>query len=446
MSGASALPPGDTDRTPASQRRWLEHLVGVRSSKPTYYAAWRRKSERLDRTLETLKEISSALCATTDGPVALCEAVVDAAAHHFLPSWAAMALVGDAVSEELPPVIVRYADGSVARSWERAPPELSQFAARGAGDGEPVIVELAGRALGVRMPLASELSGTLAVGMPTATELDESDLSILRTLANQAAVALHIALLFQEGERVRAQAEQHAGALEQRSRQLERARRGLEEARRQQLLSQERGRIARELHESVAQQIVGIGMSLEWCGRHLPASSPVLDRVSIAKELARSALAQIRSVIFELSPPGAPGDFGRALRQVVSELRSATDLETTLRTRGAHHPLSPAAVHALSQIAREALFNVARHAEAGHAWVGLHYGERGLRLTVADDGKGDPRLLQRSLDGVAGDGSHRGLLDIAERARELGAEAQFVPRRGGGVRLEVAVPLPDPEG
>lgn len=446
MSRASARPPGKTARTPEGQQRWLERLVGVRSSKPTYYAAWKSKSERLDRTIELLKEISGALCATTEGPVALCEAVVDAAAHHFSARWAAMAFAGYAPSDELPPVIVRDASGEVARSWESAPPELSQLTVGAANGMGPAIVERDQRAIGARMLLAGELFGTLSVGLPVAAELEESDLLILGTLANQAAVELHIACLFQEGERLRAQVKQRAGALDQSSRQLERARRGLEEARRQQLLNQERGRIARELHDSVSQHLVAIGMGLEGCRQHLPASSPVSDHVSIAKELARSALAQVRSVIFELSPPRSPGGLASALRELVGEVRRTADLEIVLRIRGCQRPLSPAAVHTLSQIAREALFNIARHAETRRAWVTARYAERALRLAVADDGNGDPRLLQCRLDGAAADGSHRGLLNIAERVRELGAEARFTRRRGGGVRLEVTVPLPDPEG
>ncbi len=445
MSRASAAPPGETAQIPAAQQRLLEQLVGVRSSKSTYYAAWRSKSERLDRSIETLKEISAALCTTTEGPVALCEAVVDAAAHHFSARWAAMAFAGNALSDELPPLIVRYSSGRVARRWASAPPELLPLTVRAPDDTDAVIGDQDRRAVGARMLLAGELFGTLAVGLPEAPELDESDLSILGTLANQAAVAVHIAWLFQEGERLRAQAEQHAGALEQRSRQLERARRGLEEARRQQLLSQERGRIARDLHDSVSQHIVGIGMSLDWCRQHLPASSPISDHVSIAKELARVALAQVRSAIFELSPPDAPGGLSRALRELVEEFRSTTHLRVVMRTRGSARALAPATTHAVLQIAREALFNIARHAEASRAWVTLRYVEDGLRLAVADDGTGHPLVLQRRLECAASDGSHRGLLNMAERVRELGAEVRFLRRPGGGVRLEVTLPLRDPE-
>ena len=87
MSATSASPPIER---PTVDPLALERLIGVRSSKPSFYAAWRDKSARLDHTIETLERISSALCAAPAGPVAVCDAVVEAAAHHFDARWAAM--------------------------------------------------------------------------------------------------------------------------------------------------------------------------------------------------------------------------------------------------------------------------------------------------------------------------------------------------------------------
>ena len=88
MSATSASPPTDRAQT-------LERLIGVRSSKPSFYAAWRENSERLDRSIETLQHISAALCAASEGPDALCDAVVEAAAHHFAAPWAAITFAGE---------------------------------------------------------------------------------------------------------------------------------------------------------------------------------------------------------------------------------------------------------------------------------------------------------------------------------------------------------------
>jgi signal transduction histidine kinase len=141
------------------------------------------------------------------------------------------------------------------------------------------------------MPLRGKLGGVLAVGLAAGAEVQTSDLSILVTLANHAGVALHNAW----------------------SRQESKQRRLRSEARRRQLLSQERNRIARELHDSIAQQLLTIGMNLEWCRRQDSMPAAVFERVSASKALAGSAVDVIRAAIFELSSDGQT-DLRRALR------------------------------------------------------------------------------------------------------------------------------------
>jgi len=303
------------------------------------------------------------------------------------------------------------------------------------------------------MLLRDGLVGALAVGLPADAQVEESDLPVLLTLANHAGLALHNAWMLEESEGLRERAEaasraaeQHATQLGRRSRQLERTRQRLEQARRRQLLGQERNRIARELHDTVAGHLLSIGMMLEWCRKQEPSSSPILERLLTSKELARSALEEIRAVIYELSSAEHPQDLPAALKELVEELRHTTDLEITLRVHGRPSALRRAAEHALAQIAREALFNVTRHAEASRAWLTVRYGGRSVDLTVADNGRGDAEQLQRKLERPAGSGSnyHRGLTNIAERARELGARIRFAPRRSGGVKLEVTAPLEVP--
>jgi signal transduction histidine kinase len=437
--------------------------VGIASSERALYAAWREKSARLDRTIETLERISAALCVTPQGPGALCEAVVEAAAHHFNARWAAMTFGDGPDRHDLPPVILRSGQG-VARTGA-APPALRALAKQAVAAREPVVADAdddrttkaggleAGVAVAVPMPLRGAGAGALAVGLPADAQVEESDLSVMLTLANHAGLALHNARVFQESERLRERAEagsraaeRQAVELRRRNRQLERARRRLEEARRRQLLGQERNRIARELHDTVAQHLLSIGMTLEWCRKQEASSSAISERLLTAKELARSALEEIRAVIYELSSGEEPGNLFAALQELVDELTHTTDLEITLRQRGRQRELPDAAEHALAQIAREALFNVAWHAEASRAWVTVRYGDRGVGLTVADNGCGSPERLQRGLERAAKGGStyHRGLTNIAERARELAARIRFAPRRGGGVRLELTAPLEIP--
>jgi signal transduction histidine kinase len=166
----------------------------------------------------------------------------------------------------------------------------------------------------------------------------------------------------------------------------------------------------------------------------------VLERVTAAKSLARSAVDEIRAVIFELASDGDI-DLRRALREVIEDVVAGARLQVGLRTYGRQQPLPGATQHALVQIAREALFNVVRHANAGQAWLTLRWAPERIRLVVADDGGGDVPLLRRQLEAVGPAGGHFGLAGIGGRVHELGGTAAVRRRRGGGVRLTVEVPL-----
>jgi signal transduction histidine kinase len=439
MSAGSVLPP--TEQRAAVDRPALERLIGVRTSKPNFYAAWRDKSERLDHTIETLERISSALCTAPAGPVAVCDAVVEAAAYHFGARWSAMVFSEASVGDRMPRVIV-HASHSVIQRWEVAPQMLAELAERTLAIQKPLLadhdegLELGGEPCVIvtaPMPVQGEPAGILAVGLPDGVEVEPSDVSILVTLANHAGVALHNASLFQENER-------RAGELERRRSELEGTLRRLEQAGRRQLLSEERNRIARELHDSVAQHLLTIGMNLEWCRRHESTSSAVLERVLSAQSLARSAMDEIREVIFGLASDGQV-ELSRALREVIEDVEAGTRLEVKLRVYGQTQPVPAATQHALVQIAREALFNVVRHAGAQHAWVTLRWRPQVVSLSVADDGSGSHRKLQHQLFISAPNGDHLGLTGIAERVRDMGGATWFEGRRGGGVKLRVEVAL-----
>jgi signal transduction histidine kinase len=112
---------------------------------------------------------------------------------------------------------------------------------------------------------------------------------------------------------------------------------------------------------------------------------------------------------------------------------------------GGSAPIETRADHELTRIAGEALFNVATHADAGRAVVRLQYRPEAIRLSIADDGNGDPVTLSRLLRierHALTDGRHRGLANMAVRAEKLGGSLAFRRARLGGVRVEVRVPLP----
>ena len=283
------------------------------------------------------------------------------------------------------------------------------------------------------MPIQDKPAGILAVALPYGVEAAPSDVSILVTLANHAGVALHNASLLEENER-------RAAELERRGSELDGTLRRLEQTGQRQLLSEERNRIARELHDSVSQQLLTIGMNLEWCRRHESTPPAVLERLLAAQGLARSAMDEIREVIFGLVSDGQI-ELVQALREVIEDVEAGTRLKVGLRVYGPTQLVPVATQHALVQIAREALFNVVRHAEALNAWVTLRSGPQVVSLAVADDGSGNHRELQHQLFVSRPHRDHLGLAGIAGRVRGLGGAAWFERRPGGGVKVRVEVPV-----
>ena len=198
---------------------------------------------------------------------------------------------------------------------------------------------------------------------------------------------------------------------------------------------EERNRLARELHDSVIQQLFGVSLAVESAGtlleRDPSAAVGELDRV---RDLARGAMDELRSVVFELRPASLEAEgLASVLRKHVDVLRrvSASSIDLTL---GDPPRLAGAASAQVFRIAQEALQNALRHAGAEHIEVRLEDGGGALVLSVADDGRGF------DVTDVAVRGRRLGLTSMEERAAELGGTLAIDSAEGKGtrVRLEVA--------
>lgn len=427
----------------------LEQLVGVHSSKTSYYAQWRGTRRDLERALAALRALSEALCTTVLGPAALCDGVLDALGRLFDAEWAALVLDDPELLATLRSQYVWRRDGGATAA--PSPAELGVLAARlcrVTGPAATAAGPAGAGVLGAAMKLDHREVGALLVGMTRPGGQDRIGLSILETVANQIVVALSNARLFEHSEDMRrravdgwAEAERRAAELSRRNEQLQHARGQLARARQAELVSTERHRIARDLHDGVAQCLVGIGMHLEWCHRHLDPPAVAYGRVVASKELARSALGRIRTAVFQLSQlERADGGLARALRDLAADFRSVGLLPVSVRVYGGQRELPLEVEHSLFQVSQEALWNVVRHARAGRAWLELRYQPTGTSLTISDDGAGDPAVVNRHLRATGRTRSGHGLRNIGERANELGGEARAERRPGGGLRVRVRIP------
>jgi two-component system NarL family sensor kinase len=201
---------------------------------------------------------------------------------------------------------------------------------------------------------------------------------------------------------------------------------------------EERNRIARDLHDTLAQSLAAIALQLE--SAQALAERGDADRAAASIErslrLTRAALDDARRSVLELRAPPLDGrGLLAAIRASAGELRDfeGRPLEVVVHGREESDALPAAVETGLFNIAREALTNVARHAGTGAASVVLErHGDR-VELRVTDDGTGF------ELAAVPGD--RFGLVGMSERARLLGGSLAVSSARGQGTTIVVDVPL-----
>ncbi len=220
------------------------------------------------------------------------------------------------------------------------------------------------------------------------------------------------------------------------------ARTRAEEARRR--ASEERLRIARELHDTLGHHLSLINVQ-SGVGLHLMEQHPEQARSALTaiKDASKEALTELRSVLAILrqvdeDAPRTPAPSLSRLDDLVSRSTSA-GLAVETRVEGDTRPLPFGVDLAAYRIVQEALTNVARHAGAAHASVHVTYGERDVTVEVEDDGRG-ASSHGASRDG-AGKGGGTGIPGMRERATAVGGEFEAGPRPGGGFRVRARLPV-----
>ncbi len=210
----------------------------------------------------------------------------------------------------------------------------------------------------------------------------------------------------------------------------------------------ERNRIAREIHDTLAQGFVAVSVQLELLRRRLPdAPQAVKELIEQTRELVRNGLAEARRSIWELraqaSENRAPGnhaavadDFAAKLSKVAAQVTARTALKVRFNVTGAYRALPDKVENEMLRIAQEAVTNVVRHAAAQHIDIRLEFDERKVKMTIADDGKG----FDGSATFSAANG-HYGLQGMRERAEQIGADLMVGNAPGGGTRVVVEAPI-----
>ncbi len=201
----------------------------------------------------------------------------------------------------------------------------------------------------------------------------------------------------------------------------------------------ERNRIAREIHDTLAQGFVGISLQLEIAKRLLADSNhAVKEHLDTAISQVGSSLSEARRSIWDLrSQNSGTVDIPARLSEIVQQTKKKSTAEIALEIHGAYRSIPEKTAHELVKIVQEAIINAVRHARASHILVQVNYESASVHFSVADDGKGFTEVEAAH----ASAGGHFGLTGMKERARMIQAVFQVESKLDLGTKITVRIDL-----
>jgi len=202
------------------------------------------------------------------------------------------------------------------------------------------------------------------------------------------------------------------------------------------LVLAERSRIARELHDTLAQGFAGIAFQLEAVATKLrEAPDHAKQHLELALKMVRHSLAEARRSVMNLRSPALDhGDLASALAETSRLILADRAVEFDLQTDGIARPLPSKVENNLLRIGQEAITNSVKYSHAKRIRVDLAYLQRAVVLSVCDDGEGFEESESATY------GVHFGILGMRERAKQMGAKLSVISRKGAGTAVTIEVP------
>ena len=200
----------------------------------------------------------------------------------------------------------------------------------------------------------------------------------------------------------------------------------------------ERNRIAREIHDTLAQGLGAISMHLEMVKEQLNREpEKVVKHLDIAHEMARLSLSEARNSIWNMRSQVLENtDLSSALEDILRQLTEGTKIQAQFELLGTSRRLAPAIENNLLRVGQEAITNAVKHSHARNIWVTLDLKSAEAQLTVRDDGNGfDPAHPPA--------GSHFGMIGQRERTAQMGGKLEVTSSPGQGTEVHVRIPIYD---
>ena len=264
--------------------------------------------------------------------------------------------------------------------------------------------------LAVPVKIGNNVIGVLDIESTDVDAFGEADLYTAQTLADQLAVAIDNARLYDET--------------------------------RQMAVMEERNRMAREIHDTLAQGFSGIILQLEAAEQALGSDLPALQRhLNQARNLARKSLAEARRSVWNLRPQALEQrPLAEAIKQEVDRFSQSTGVSVKFNILGDRRDLSPELEAGILRIFQESMTNVRKHAKATAVEVNLTFSESAAELAVRDNGIGFKPEVSGDGDKSGKKRDTFGLISMRERARGLGGNFEVQSQRGKGTLVKIVIP------
>jgi len=199
----------------------------------------------------------------------------------------------------------------------------------------------------------------------------------------------------------------------------------------------ERTRIARELHDTLLQNVQCLILKIHAIAKRIPTVDPTRQDIEKTLDFADHVLAESRDCVHNMrSASVSDGDLSRAFQLVAAE--SSPDRTATFKTvvEGTVRELHPLVREESYSVGREAIINALTHSECLNIEVEINYDSQEFRLRIRDDGRGiDPGVLEKG-----GRDNHWGLTGMREHANRISAKFALWSRPGAGTEVELTVP------
>ncbi len=292
--------------------------------------------------------------------------------------------------------------------------------------------------IGVPLLVKDQVVGLLSVSRLEHNPFSADETEIVSSFANQAAIAMENARLYNELKEFSATLEER---VRERTLELEQAREELADvlSREVEVQEHERIRIANELHDSVIQGMIAANFQLQsvkvslMSGRDKP-----VDQLSDVQQMLDMLVAEIKAIVRDLRPPALESlGLVHAVRQHAAQFDDPPHFSVQLQVLGNVRPLSSSTERTIYRVVQEALSNSRMHSGAQQFQLTMIFEPEKLSMILVDDGKGFEPQSQ--------EGTGLGLLTMHDRARSSGGALSIQSSAQRGTRIELTVPVRNEE-